>query len=110
MPRLPLMCTHSPTDPYITAIPQTRSKKTPRLKVNPVAVGLGAKPTYGLADRRGPGAVGLGAMPTYGLADTRGTDAGGLELAMASSGASPATTHPLPEVHRLRAVQSCPAQ
>ena len=39
------MCTHSPTDPYITAIPQTRSKKTPRLNVKPVAVDLGAAVT-----------------------------------------------------------------
>ena len=35
MPKLPVTWIHDPTDPYISAIPQTRSRKTPRLNVRP---------------------------------------------------------------------------
>ncbi len=45
MPRLPVTWTHDPTDPYIRAIPQTRRRKTPRLNVRPVVVGLGHAPS-----------------------------------------------------------------
>jgi hypothetical protein len=71
----------------MSAIPHTRRINVPRLNVSPVAVGL------------------VNATGAMGLAEYRGLSGDGVDTLAASSGASPVTTHPLPVVHLLLAVQ-----